>query len=85
MKSSNTNRNGADSPTGAHQARSFAYREDGFEPLLNSEDAALLKIHPKALQKLASNGEVDAIQIENWSCRKEIFPAQLPSSRPSRS
>ena len=64
MKSSNTNRNGNDSPTGAHQASSFAYREDGFEPLLDSKEAAtLLKIHPKTLQKLARNGEVDAIQI----------------------
>jgi len=35
-----------------------------FEPLLDSEEAAaLLKIHPKTLQKLARNGEVDAIQI----------------------
>jgi excisionase family DNA binding protein len=39
-------------------------REDGFEPLLDSaEAAALLKIHPKTLQKLARNGEVAAIQI----------------------
>jgi excisionase family DNA binding protein len=35
-----------------------------FEPLLDSEEAAaLLKIHPKTLQKLARDGEVDAIQI----------------------
>ena len=35
-----------------------------FEPLLDSEEAAaLLKIHPKTLQKLARNGEIDAIQI----------------------
>ena len=35
-----------------------------FEPLLDSEEAAaLLKIHPKTLQKLARHGEVDAIHI----------------------
>jgi excisionase family DNA binding protein len=35
-----------------------------FEPLLDSEEAAaLLKIHPKTLQKLARSGRVDAIQI----------------------
>ena len=33
-------------------------------PLLDSEEAAaLLKIHPKTLQKLARQGEVTAIQI----------------------
>jgi excisionase family DNA binding protein len=37
---------------------------DGFEPLLDSEEAAaLLKIHPKTLQKLARNGEIAAIHI----------------------
>lgn len=35
-----------------------------FEPLLDSsEAAALLKIHPKTLQKLARRGEVVAMQI----------------------
>ena len=35
-----------------------------FEPLLDSsEAAALLKIHPKTLQKLARNGEISAIHI----------------------
>jgi excisionase family DNA binding protein len=39
-------------------------REDGFEPLLDSEEAAaLLNIHPKTLQKLARQGEVAAIHI----------------------
>jgi excisionase family DNA binding protein len=38
--------------------------EGEFEPLLDSEEAAaLLKIHPKTLQKLARNGEVSAIHI----------------------
>jgi len=35
-----------------------------FEPLLDSEEAAaLLRIHPKTLQKLARLGEIDAIQV----------------------
>jgi excisionase family DNA binding protein len=41
-----------------------AVSEEEFEPLLDSEEAAaLLKIHPKTLQKLARRGEVVAIQI----------------------
>lgn len=41
-----------------------AFREDGFEPLLDSvEAAALLKIHPKTLQKLAREGKISAIHI----------------------
>jgi excisionase family DNA binding protein len=37
---------------------------DVFEPLLDSEEAAaLLKIHPKTLQKLARNGEIEALHI----------------------
>lgn len=35
-----------------------------FEPLLDStEAAALLRIHPKTLQKLARSGEIAGIQI----------------------
>jgi excisionase family DNA binding protein len=35
-----------------------------FEPLLDSDEAAaLLKIHPKTLQKLARHGEVEGIQV----------------------
>ena len=38
--------------------------ETTFEPLLDSEDAAkLLRIHPKTLQKLARNGEIQAVRI----------------------
>ena len=41
-----------------------AVQDAAFEPLLDSsEAAALLKIHPKTLQKLARNGEITAIQI----------------------
>jgi excisionase family DNA binding protein len=49
-----------------HATRRMAGRvePDAFEPLLDSEEAAaLLKIHPKTLQKLARNGEITAIQI----------------------
>ena len=39
-------------------------QNDGFEPLLDSEEAAaLLKIHPKTLQKLARKGKIASIQI----------------------
>jgi excisionase family DNA binding protein len=54
-------------------------REDGFEPLLDSAEAAvLLKIHPKTLQKLARNGEVCAIQIGKlWRFRASALDAWL--------
>jgi excisionase family DNA binding protein len=64
MKNSNSNQNGNHNHSEAYQAPPSPPRKDGFEPLLDSEEAAaLLKIHPKTLQKLARNGEVDAIQI----------------------
>jgi excisionase family DNA binding protein len=35
-----------------------------FEPLLDSEDTAkVLRIHPQTLQKLARNGEIQAVRI----------------------
>ncbi len=47
-----------------HQSFSSAIQDERFERLLDSEEAAaLLKIHPKTLQKLARQGEVAAIQI----------------------
>ena len=64
MKKPNTNHNGNHGHPQAHQASLPHPQDDGFEPLLDSEEAAaLLKIHPKTLQKLARHGEVDAIQI----------------------
>jgi excisionase family DNA binding protein len=63
MKKPNTNHNGSPGHPIAHSPSS-ALPEDEFEPLLDSEEAAaLLKIHPKTLQKLARNGEVSAIHI----------------------
>jgi len=50
--------------TEPHPAPPARIGSTDFEPLLDSaEAAALLKIHPKTLQKLARNGKVDAIQI----------------------
>jgi len=45
-------------------ARSVPTARTQFEPLLDSDEAAaLLKIHPKTLQRMARNGEITAIQI----------------------
>ena len=64
MKKPNVNHNGNHGHLEARQALSSAVQDEGFEPLLDSEEAAaLLKIHPKTLQKLARSGEVAAIQI----------------------
>ena len=50
-----------------------------FEPLLDStEAAALLKIHPKTLQRMARNGEIAAIQIGRlWRFRASILNSWL--------
>ena len=58
------NGNGNHNHLHEHQAPSATVQEAAFEPLLDSaEAAALLKIHPKTLQKMARNGEIVAIQI----------------------
>jgi excisionase family DNA binding protein len=44
--------------------RSTSAFETHFEPLLDSDEAAaLLKIHPKTLQRMARRGEIEAIRI----------------------
>ncbi len=44
--------------------KSNVAREEKFEPLLDSREAAeMLRIHPKTLQRMARNGEIAAIQI----------------------
>ena len=50
-----------------------------FENLLNSEEAAaMLKIHPKTLQKMARNGEITGIQIGKlWRFRASVLNAWL--------
>lgn len=50
-----------------------------FEPLLDSaEAAALLKIHPKTLQKMARNREISGIQIGKlWRFRPSTLNERL--------
>ncbi len=50
-----------------------------FEPLLDSDEAAaLLKIHPKTLQRMARRGEVPGIQIGNlWRFRASALNAWM--------
>jgi excisionase family DNA binding protein len=50
-----------------------------FEPLLDSEEAAaMLKIHPKTLQRLARSGEISAVQIGKlWRFRASSLNAWL--------
>ena len=44
--------------------RSATDYPQAFEPLLDSDEAAaLLKIHPKTLQRMARRGEIPGIQI----------------------
>jgi excisionase family DNA binding protein len=44
--------------------RSTTEYAEHFEPLLDSDEAAaLLKIHPKTLQRMARRGEIPGIQI----------------------
>jgi excisionase family DNA binding protein len=50
-------------------------RDNDFEPLLDTEEAAaLLRIHPKTLQRMARRGEVVAIQIGKlWRFRRSAL------------
>ena len=79
MKNSNGNHNGNHSHSVTQQSSSPAVREDEFEPLLDSEEAAaLLKIHPRTLQKLARQGEVTAIHIGKlWRFRASALDEWL--------
>lgn len=64
MKKPNTNHNGNHVDFEERRPPTAAVRAQAFEPLLDSEEAAaLLKIHPKTLQKMARNGEITGIQI----------------------
>ena len=60
-------------------ARSVQVRELTFEQLLDSDEAAaLLKIHPKTLQKMARNGEITGVQIGKlWRFRASVLNAWL--------
>ena len=79
MKNSNGNHNGNHSHSVTQQSPSPAVREDEFEPLLDSEEAAaLLKIHPRTLQKLARQGDVTAIHIGKlWRFRASALDEWL--------
>jgi len=50
-----------------------------FEQLLDSDEAAaLLKIHPKTLQKMARNGKITGIQIGKlWRFRASVLNSWL--------
>ncbi|HKU24222.1 MAG TPA: helix-turn-helix domain-containing protein [Candidatus Sulfotelmatobacter sp.] len=50
-----------------------------FEQLLDTDEAAaLLKIHPKTLQKMARNGEITGVQIGKlWRFRASVLNAWL--------
>jgi excisionase family DNA binding protein len=55
--------------------RSAQVRELTFEELLDSDEAAaLLKIHPKTLQKMARNGEITGVQVGKlWRFRASVL------------
>ena len=50
-----------------------------FERLLDSDEAAaLLKIHPKTLQKMARNGQISGVQVGRlWRFRASVLNAWL--------
>ena len=56
-------------------ARSAQVRELTFEQLLDSDEAAaLLKIHPKTLQKMARNGDITGVQVGRvWRFRASVL------------
>ena len=60
-------------------ARPAEMFERGFEQLLDTDEAAaLLKIHPKTLQKMARNGEITGVQIGKlWRFRASVLNAWL--------
>ena len=56
-----------------------------FEPVLDSEKAAaLLKIHPKTLQKLARDGKIPGVRIGKlWAFRASTLNRWLESKMPT--
>jgi excisionase family DNA binding protein len=56
-------------------ARSAQVQELTFEQLLDSDEAAaLLRIHPKTLQKMARNGEISGVQVGRlWRFRASVL------------
>jgi excisionase family DNA binding protein len=68
-------------PESSH--RSTAPSNNGFEPLLDSLQAAeLLKIHPNTLKRMARKGEIAAIQIGKlWRYRASELDLWLRSKK----
>jgi len=56
-----------------------------FEPVLDSEEAAaLLKIHPKTLQKLARDGKIPGVRIGKlWAFRASALNRWLEGKMPT--
>jgi excisionase family DNA binding protein len=56
-------------------AHSVQHNELIFEQLLDSDEAAaLLKIHPKTLQKMARTGEITGVQVGRlWRFRASVL------------
>ncbi len=54
-----------------------------FEPLLDRDEAArLLRIHPKTLQRMARNREIDGIQVGKlWRFRASDLEEWLKTKR----
>jgi len=60
---------------------------DGIESLLTSEEASrVLKIHPKALERMAKRGEVPALKVGKfWRYRVSVLDAWIDSRLQSAS
>ena len=61
--------------------RNTVQYESSFEPLLDSDEAAaLLRIHPKTLQRMARNGEITGIHIGKlWRFRASDLESWIES------
>ena len=59
----------------SNPARKAEIREISFERLLDSDEAAaLLKIHPKTLQKMARAGQITGVQVGRlWRFRASVL------------
>jgi len=59
----------------SNPARKAEVREISFERLLDSDEAAaLLKIHPKTLQKMARSGQITGVQVGRlWRFRASVL------------
>lgn len=64
-------------------SRSTPTNEFVFEPLLDSEEAAeLLRIHPKTLQRMARNRDIQGIQVGKlWRFRASDLEGWLKAKR----